>query len=79
MMPMKSCETASGVMPKLLMVGDRDRAIPENDGRWTWYQLDGRLMGQPPQAGMSGFDEVVDIKSDVSAVHCWQSSNFHAD
>lgn len=28
-------------------------AIAENDGRWTWYQLDLHLMGTNPEMAMS--------------------------
>jgi hypothetical protein len=28
-------------------------AIAENDGRWTWYQLDRRLLGANPEMAMS--------------------------
>lgn len=36
-------------------------AISENDGRWTWYQLDRRLMGANPEMTTSLMPAISDL------------------
>lgn len=39
-------------------------AISENDGRWTWYQLDRRLMGANPEMTTSLMPAINDLISE---------------
>jgi hypothetical protein len=36
-------------------------AISENDGRWTWHQLDRRLMGANPEMTMSLMPAILEL------------------
>lgn len=39
-------------------------AISENDGRWTWYQLDRRLMGANPEMTTSLMPAISELISE---------------